>query len=71
MYERGALVPHPQEFETLRFILRGAKDGRGFEDISSQLNAQKLRPRSAKRWTRFTVRQIVKWHRANPDVLQK
>lgn len=42
-----------------------------FEDISKKLNAQKLRPRSASSWTRFTVRQIIKWHQANPEVILK
>lgn len=42
-----------------------------FEDISKKLNGQKLRPRSASSWTRFTVRQIIKWHQANPEVILK
>ncbi len=58
VYERGRLVPHPQEFETLRLILRWSKEELSFEDISKKINAQKLRPRSASLWTRFTVRQF-------------
>ena len=70
-YERGRLVPHPQEFETLRFILKWSGEEMSFEDISKKLNGQKLRPRSASSWTRFTVRQIIKWHQANPEVILK
>lgn len=70
-YERGRLVPHPQEYETLRLLLKWSKEDLSYEDISSKLNIQKLRPRSAPAWTRFTVRQIVKWHEAHPDVLVK
>lgn len=70
-YERGRLVPHPQEFETLRLILRWSKEEQSFEDISKKLNAQKLRPSSASLWTRFNVRQIIKWHQENPEVILK
>jgi hypothetical protein len=70
-YERGRLVPHPQEFETLWFILKWSKEEMSFEDISKKLNTQKLRPRSATSWTRFTVRQIIKWHQTNPEVIRK
>jgi hypothetical protein len=70
-YERGCLIPHPQEFETLRILLQRSGDGDSFEDVSSLLNGQKLRPRSAPAWTRFIVRQIVKWHQDNPEVLSK
>jgi hypothetical protein len=38
--------------------------------MSSRLNDQKLRPRKASAWTRFTVRQILKWHEAHPEVLR-
>jgi hypothetical protein len=69
-YLCGRLVPHPQEFETLRLILKWAKSDSSFEDISSRLNDQKLRPRKAPAWTRFTVRQILKWHEAHPEVLR-
>ncbi len=68
-YERGRLVPHPQEFETLRLILKCTKADMSFADISCKLNSQKLRPRSATSWTRFTVRQIIKWHQANPELI--
>jgi hypothetical protein len=70
-YECGRLVPHPQEFETLRLMLRWSKEELSFEDISRMLNAQNLRPRSASLWTRFTVRQIIMWHQANPEVILK
>jgi DNA-binding CsgD family transcriptional regulator len=69
-YLKGQLVPHPQEFETLRLILSQYRKTSSYEEIAKQLNGQKLRPRSAKLWTRFTVRQIVKWHQANPKVLE-
>ncbi|MBK7961539.1 MAG: recombinase family protein [Bdellovibrionales bacterium] len=70
-YERGRLVPHPQEFETLRLILRWSKEELSFEEVSKKLNSQKLRPRSASLWTRFTVRQIIKWHQENPEAILK
>jgi hypothetical protein len=69
-YLRGRLVPHPQEFETLRLILKWAKSETSFADMSSRLNDQKLRPRKASAWTRFTVRQILKWHEAHPEILR-
>jgi hypothetical protein len=67
-FAKGKLIPHPQEFETLRLILARSRDGDGFEAIATKLVEAKLRPRSAKHWTRFTVRQIVRWHKANPEV---
>jgi len=67
-YNKGKLVPHPQEFETLRLILDQFNEASTYEEVAAKLNTKKLRPRSAKQWTRFTVRQIVKWHHAHPKV---
>jgi hypothetical protein len=70
-YVRGRLVSHPQEFETLRLLLRWTKQGHTYEQVSAPLNADKLRPRRALAWSRFTVREIAKWHEANPEIITK
>jgi hypothetical protein len=68
-YERGNLVPHPQEFETLILILKWSDSLLSLVQIAARLNAEKLRPRRSLAWSRFTVRDIVKWHLARPDVI--
>lgn len=69
-YAKGQLVPHPQEFETLRLILKWSKAVQSYQEIAEALNSRKLRPRAAKAWNRFTVRQIVRWHAERPEVLR-
>jgi hypothetical protein len=70
-YVRGRLVPHPQEFETLRLLLRWTKQGHTYEQVSALPNADRLRPRRASVWSRFTMREIAKCHEANPEVITK
>jgi hypothetical protein len=69
MYSKGKLAPHPQEFETLQLILQWSKAGQKYQTIANKLQTRKLRPRSAKHWNRFTIRQIVLWHAERVHVL--
>jgi hypothetical protein len=62
-------VPHPQGFATLRLILKWSKYGQSYQKIALALVSQKLHPRAAKEWTRFTVRQIVLWHAKRTAVI--
>jgi hypothetical protein len=41
------MVPHPQEFETLLLVMKWFEASLSVEQISSRLNAEKLRPRTA------------------------
>ena len=70
MSKEKRLVPHPQEFEVLRPIFKRAKVGQNHQEIAAALTSRKLRPRAAKAWTRFAVRQIVLWHAERSEVLQ-
>lgn len=70
-YELGKLIPHIQEYETLRVISQLHQSGRNAREIADHLNEQRLRPRSAKKWDRCTVHRILEWHKSNPQLLQE
>ena len=70
-YECGKLIPHVQEYETLRIIIRLSQSGLNAREIADHLNEQKLRPRIAKKWDRCTVHRILEWHESNPQLLQE
>jgi len=54
------LIPNLSEQPVLKAILKGRKDGYGYQDIAESLNEQKHKPRKGKRWYASTIRSICR-----------
>ena len=70
-FEKGRPQKHPQEFEVLLIILHQGDEGQNAREIADYLNAERFRPRIAERWDRFTIYQIIQWHKRHPNFLKE
>ena len=56
---QGQVIPDPKEFVILQLIHELWKSGINSNRIADQLNAKKIRPRSAQKWNRNSIVKII------------
>lgn len=59
-YFQGEVIPDPKEFVNLQLIHELWIIGTNPNCIADQLNAKKIRPRSAQKWNRNSIVKIIK-----------